>query len=146
MEQTVAEIKRLQGCINDPISALALPVMWNGHEPSEIVRTLLDALLGMLRLDFVYARLCEVIDGTPIEVLRSAQHCHLAVPPQEVDRALHRWLTGDLSGVLCVVPNPLGSGEVTIASLRLGLQDEGGVVVAASQRTDFPTQTERILS
>ena len=31
--------------------------MWSGQEPAQIVSTLLDVLLGMLRLDFAYARL-----------------------------------------------------------------------------------------
>jgi hypothetical protein len=31
MEQTADEIKRLQGCINDLISLLALPAIWSGH-------------------------------------------------------------------------------------------------------------------
>ena len=46
MEQTADEIKRLQGCINDLISVLALPAIWSGHESSQIVSTLLDVLLG----------------------------------------------------------------------------------------------------
>ena len=61
MEQTAGEIKRLKACINDLISVLALPAIWSGHEPSQIVSTLLDVLLGMLRLDFAYARLSDSI-------------------------------------------------------------------------------------
>ena len=56
-EQRADEIKRLQRCINDLISVLALPAMWSGGEPSRIVDSLLDALLGMLQLDLVYVRL-----------------------------------------------------------------------------------------
>src|SRR4029450_6878535 len=51
IEQTAGEIKRLKACINDLISVLALPAIWSGNEPSQIVSTLLDVLLGMLRLD-----------------------------------------------------------------------------------------------
>ena len=51
------EIKRLQRCINDLVSLFALPAMWSGGEPSQIVQTLLDALLRMLQLDLVYVRL-----------------------------------------------------------------------------------------
>jgi GAF domain-containing protein len=54
-------------------------------------------------------------------------------------------LTDDLPGSPVVVPNPLGEGEVSIASLRLGLQDEVGVLVAGSRRADFPTEIERLL-
>ena len=34
MEQTVDEIMRLQGCLNDLVSVLALPAIWSGHESS----------------------------------------------------------------------------------------------------------------
>ena len=50
MEAPADEVKRLQACINDLISVLALPAIWTGHGPSHVLRTLLDALLGMLRL------------------------------------------------------------------------------------------------
>jgi hypothetical protein len=52
MEHTADEIKNLKACINDLISVLALPAIWTGSEPSQILSTLLDVLLGMLRLDF----------------------------------------------------------------------------------------------
>ena len=61
IEQTAGEIKRLKACINDLISVLALPAIWSGHEPAQILSTLLDVLLGMLRLDFAYARLSDSI-------------------------------------------------------------------------------------
>ena len=54
---TAEEIKRLQRCVNDLISVVALPAVWSGGEPSQIVHTLLDALLRMLQLDLVYVRL-----------------------------------------------------------------------------------------
>ena len=145
MEQTADEIKRLQGCINDLISVLALPALWSGYETSQIVSTLLDVLLGMLRLDFVYVRLSEAIDGTPIEAVRLAQHRNLTVQPQEVGRVLTRWLTGDPPTSPLVVPNPIGEGEVSIAPFRLGLQEEVGVLVAGSWRADFPTEIEKLL-
>ena len=76
MEQIADEITRLQGCINDLISVLALPAMWTARESSQIGSTLLDVLVGMLRLDFAYARLSDSIDSSPIEVVRLAQRRH----------------------------------------------------------------------
>jgi PAS domain S-box-containing protein len=143
MEPTADEIKRLQGCINDLISLLALPAIWSGHEPAQIVSTLLDVLLGMLRLDFAYVS--ETINGSPIEVLRVAQRRNLTAQPQEVGRALTRWLTSAPPTSPLIVPNPVGEGEVSIVRLRLGLQDDVGVLVAGSQRADFPTEIERLL-
>jgi hypothetical protein len=80
MEST-AEIKRLQSCINDLISVLALPAIWSGSESSQILGTLLDVLLTMLRLDFAYARL-SASDGRPIEVVRLGDHRHSSLQPQ----------------------------------------------------------------
>jgi PAS domain S-box-containing protein len=146
MEKTAGEIKRLKACINDLISVLALPAIWSGHEPSQIVSTLLDVLLGMLRLDFAYARLSDSIGGgAPIEMVRLAHSRNLTAQPQEIGEALNRWLTGAPPTSAFVVPNPVGEGDVSIAPFRLGLQDEVGVLVAGSQRADFPTETERLL-
>ena len=145
MENTGDEIKRLQSCINDLISVLALPAIWSGGESSQIVGTLLDALLAMLRLDFTYARLSNSSDGPPIEVVRLGHRQHPSVQPQQVGQALGRWLTGDQAASRFVVPDPAGEGEVSIASFSLGLQDEVGVLVAGSRRADFPTDIERLL-
>ena len=145
MENTGDEIKRLQSCINDLISVLALPAIWSGSESSQIVGTLLDVLLAMLRLDFAYARLSDSSDGPPIEVVRLGHRQHPSVQPQQVGQALGRWLTGDQAASRFVVPDPAGEGEVSIASFSLGLQDQVGVLVAGSRRAAFPTNIERLL-
>jgi PAS domain S-box-containing protein len=144
MEST-AEIKRLQSCINDLISVLALPAIWSGSEPSQILGTLLDVLLTMLRLDFAYARLGDASEGPPIEAVRLSGHRHSSVQPRQFGQALDRWLTDDQTASRCVVPDPMGEGEVSIASFSLGLQHEGSVLVAGSRRTDFPTEVEGLL-
>src|SRR5467141_4402139 len=140
-----AEIKRLQSCINDLISVLALPAIWSGSEPSQILGTLLDVLLTMLRLDFAYARLSDASDGPPIEVVRLGDHRHSSVQPQQFGQALDRCLTGDPTVSRRVVPDQAGEGEFSIASFSLGLQHEVGVLVAGTQRADFPTEVERLL-
>jgi PAS domain S-box-containing protein len=145
MENTADEIKRLQSCINDLISVLALPAIWSGSESSQIVGTLLDALLAMLRLDFAYARLSDSSDGPPIEVVRLGQRQRPSVQLQQVGQALSRWLTGDPAASRFLLPDPAGEGEVSIASFSLGLQEEVGVLVAGSRRADFPTDIERLL-
>jgi PAS domain S-box-containing protein len=144
MEST-AEIKRLQSCINDLISVLALPAIWGGSGSSQILGTLLDVLLTMLRLDFAYARLSDANEGLPIEVVRLGDHRHSSIQPQQFGQALDRWLTGDQTATRCVVPDPAGEGEVSIASFSLGLQHESGLLVAGSRRADFPTEVERLL-
>src|SRR6266436_9134806 len=145
MEKTADEVKRLQSCINDLISVLALAAIWSGSESCQMLGTLLDSLLAILRLDFACARLNDSVDGSPVEVVRLAQRQHPSAQPQEVGRALGRWLSGDKPASRFVIPNPAGEGEVAIASFSLGLQDEVGVLVAGSRRADFPTDIERLL-
>ena len=145
MEQTPGEITRLKACINDLISVLALPAIWSGHEASLIASTLLEALLGMLRLDFAYLQLKSIAGDAPIEMVRLAQP--RTVPPHagEVGRALAPWLAADAPHSPLVVPNPVGQGKASIVPLRLGLQDEVGVLVAGAQRPNFPSDIELVL-
>jgi PAS domain S-box-containing protein len=143
--ETTAEIKRLQSCINDLISVLALPAIWSGSESSHILGTLLDVLVTMLRLDFAYARLTTANNGSPLEVVRAGDHRHSSIRTQQFAQVLDRWLSDDQPGSRCTIPSPNGEGEVSIALFSLGLQHEGGVLVAGSRRTDFPTQVEQLL-
>jgi PAS domain S-box-containing protein len=144
-EQPAEEIKRLQRCINDLVSVLALPAIWSGGDPSQIVRTLLDVLLGMLRLDLVYVRLNDPVGEAPIEMVRVAQSRKLRARPQEIGEMLNHWLGDDPQKWPPLVRNPIGDGDISIAPLRLGLHGEVGLIVAGSQRADFPSQTERLL-
>jgi PAS domain S-box-containing protein len=95
---------------------MALPALWAGGEPSQIVSTLLDALLEMLRLAFVLVRLTDPEAGGSIEMMRLAE--------------LFEGAADD---------------DLSIASRRVGFQGEIGIIVAGSQRPDFPSQTERLL-
>ena len=145
MEQTADEIRRLKACINDLISVLALPAIWSGGEPSQVVSTLLDVLLGMLDLDFVYAKLNDPISGAPSEIVRLAQPGNVRASTQEIGQVLNTWLRDDPHTSSLVVRNPVGDGDVSIAPFRPGLQDSIDVVVAGSGRANFPTATERLL-
>jgi PAS domain S-box-containing protein len=145
MEYPADEIKNLKACINDLITVLALPAIWTGREPSDIISTLLDVLLGMLRLDFAYARVSNSTGAEPLEIVQLARAGNVTAQPQEIGHILKPWLRGDPPKSSLKVPNPSGEGEVLIAALPLGLQDAVGVLVAASQRSNFPTETERLL-
>jgi PAS domain S-box-containing protein len=144
LKQADDEIKRLQSYINDLISLQALPAIWSGLDAHQIVNKLLEVLTSLLRLDFAVMRVNDSNGGPPIEAVRLAPdrnpHTHL----HEL-RALEAWLKGDLPTGRIVISNPIGTGDVTIAPFRVGLQDEIGLVVVASARTNFPTDMERLL-
>jgi PAS domain S-box-containing protein len=139
------EIKRLQRCLNDLISVLALPAMWSGGEPSRIVHTLLDALLGMLQLNLVYVRLMKTGGQAPIEMVRFAQSGKHPTQPHEIGEVLKHWLGADPQQWPPLTRKPLGDRDISIVPLGLGLQSEIGVIVAGSERGDFPRQTERLI-
>jgi PAS domain S-box-containing protein len=149
LEHPHDEIKRLRRCSNDLVSVLALPAMWSGGEPSQIVHTLLDALLGMLGLDLVYVRLKDSVGDAPIETVRVAPTLRLARKPmprsQEICEALNQWFGDDPQKWPPLVRNSIGGEDTSIVPLRLGLHGEIGVLVAGCRRADFPCQTERLL-
>ena len=139
------EIQRLKACINDLMSLLTLPAIWRGGEPAQIGATLLDALLGVLRPDFVYLRLTDASDSAvPIEILRVAAG-NTAAQAAEVGRALDAWLTPAMESTSLPVPNPVGPGKLCLAWRRLGVHDRFGILVVGSAQRDFPTETDRLL-
>jgi PAS domain S-box-containing protein len=139
------EIKRLQRCINDLVSLFALPAMWAGGEPTQIVHTLTDALLRMLDLDLVYVRLRGSGDRAPIEMVRFASSQEQAAHAHEIGELFQRWLGTDPQRWPPLIRNPIQGRDISIMPLGLGLQSEIGEIVAGSERSDFPRQTERLI-
>ena len=128
-QESTEEIKRLQRCINDLVSLLTLPALWHGGDASQIVRTVLEALLGMLRLDFVYVRLKDQFGATSIEMVRVARSQDLAVGPQRIPDILSRWVAQDPETWPRSVRSPSGGEDMAIAPLRLGLKAKWEAVV-----------------
>ncbi len=145
LEHPADEIKRLQRCMNDLVSLLALPAMWSGSTPTDIVQTLLDSLLRMLDLDFVYVSLTNLVDAEPSETVRVAQSQEQMFRPRELCTFLNRWLGDDPQQRYLQERSPIGEEEVSLVSWPLGVQREIGVIVAGSRRADFPRDTEALL-
>jgi PAS domain S-box-containing protein len=145
LERPTDEIKRLRRCINDLVSVLALPAIWTGYEPTQIVSTLLDALPRMLGLDLIYVRWKGSPEVAPIEVVRVAPEWQPKPQPQEIGNLLCQWWGDDPGKWFSAVRNSFGGNEVSLVPLQLGLHGEVGVIVAGSQRADFPQQTERLV-
>jgi PAS domain S-box-containing protein len=119
--------------------------MWTGGEPSQIVSTLLDALLGSLGLNLIYFRFKEPVGAAPIEMVRVASWRKLTVSPREIGEMLNQWLGDDPQQWPSLARNRIGDTDLSIVPLALGLQGEVGLVVAGSERGDFPRETERLL-
>jgi PAS domain S-box-containing protein len=115
-ESSGGEVARLRACLNDLVSVMTLPALAAGGEPAHVVNTLIDVLFETLRPAFVCVRLNDPEGGPPIETTRIAE---LAARTPEANES--------------------------VASARLGLEGELGVVIAASERPDFPSSSERLL-
>ena len=139
------EVNRLQRCITDLVSLLALPAMWTGADPLRIIQTLLDAVIGILNLDLAYVRLRVPIGAAPMEMARVAHSHSSTARVEEICAALHRRVGDVQQSWPARTPNPVGEGELTILALPLGLHSELGTIVAGSKRADFPAQTEKLL-
>jgi PAS domain S-box-containing protein len=145
LEESGEEIKRLQRCISDLVSLLALPAIWSGGDPSGIARTLLDVLVSMLHLDLAYVRMNDRVGEAPIEMVRVGQSQSGMLQPDQIVEDISRWLEQDLRLWPPLLRNPAGDGDLSILPMRLGLQGEIGIIVAGSRRADFPKETERLL-
>ncbi len=138
---SASEVKRLQRCMNDLVSVLALPAVWSGSEPSRILETLLDALMEILDLDFLYGRVQLDSHGAPIEALRTTQLSMIGFSREEIRHALNHWLGENPQLLSEGVLRHLGGQEVSIFPIRMGIDGELGLIAAGSQRLGFPEQT-----
>ena len=145
LERSTGEIKHLRRCINDLVSVLAMPATWTGGAPSQIIGNSLDALMSMLSLDFLYARIKESAGTAFTEMVRVGSTWESRPRPEEIGEKLRPWLENDPHKLQAVVRNFFGKPAVTLVPLHLGMHGEIGVIVAGSQRADFPQQTESLV-
>ena len=137
------EVTRLQRCMSDLVSVLALPTILNDGEPRQILETFLDALIRLLDLDFSYAQARVTYHEGSFEVFRTIDPS--GISEGDIREGLHQWLAG---GILDDHPAPrarIGDREISILPLRLGLEGGLGLIVVGCRRPDFPRQTERIV-
>jgi DNA-binding CsgD family transcriptional regulator len=143
MERT-GDVDELKACLNDLIGILTLPALWTGREQDHVIRTLTDAVCRTLQLDFVYARL-NLPNGEQIERVRIADSGNVIEDSDDLRRAIRRWLMNDPKSRSTALSSLHDDSEPTLAAFSLGLDESAGVFVAASDRSDFPTKSERLL-
>jgi PAS domain S-box-containing protein len=142
---SIEEVTRLRACLSDLVGMVALPVSPTADEPNQMVGTVLDALLKMLGLAFVYVRVNDRPGEASIEIVRLAESLAETARARDVRETVSSWL-GDVP--LSAPPRAqvfIAEKKLSVASARLGLEGEIGVMVAGSSKLDFPVDTERIL-
>jgi signal transduction histidine kinase len=138
--ETDAEVVRLRAVLRDLVALSAIPAAWIGSDPPAVASGLADTLVGLLHLDFAFVRLSDPGGAGAVEVTRGSAWT-----------GFPEWLEGHLA---TSAPFPrkeivLDAGD-SLAPRRgfavpVGVSGEGGVVAAASERSDFPTPIDQLL-
>jgi signal transduction histidine kinase len=134
-----ADVLRLREGLRDLVALSAMPAAWIGSEPPAVAAGLADALVGLLQLDFAFVRLSDPGGAGAVEVTRGSGWT-----------SFPEWLEGHLA-TIAPFPRKEIVSDIGDDSPRRGLvvpvgvSGEGGVVAAASERSDFPTLMEQLL-
>ena len=138
--ETDAEVLRLRAGLRDLVTLSAIPAAWIGSEPPAVAAGLADALVGLLQLDFAFVRLSDPGGAGAVEVTRGRAWT-----------SFPEWLEGHLARS-APFPRKEVVADVGDDSARrrgfavpVGVNGEGGVVAAASERSDFPTSMDQLL-
>ncbi len=133
------ETLALRTALRELVALSTIPAAWVGKEPPVIAAGLADVLVGSLQLDFVFVRLCDPKGGAAIELTRG--HAWEAFP---------EWLRthqGGFGEFSCkeIVADLSGAEPCRGVVIPIGVNAEAGLVAAASARTDFPNEIDRLL-
>lgn len=133
-------IPRLRTALRDLVALSTIPAAWVGRDPAAIAAGLADVLISSLQLDFAFVRLCEPGADTAFEVSRGTAWPgfrewlgdHLA----RLGTLSHREIVSNVGG-----PTMSRRGIV----IPIGVDGQGGLVAAASDRSDFPGEIDQLL-
>jgi PAS domain S-box-containing protein len=130
----------LRRALRDLVALSTVPAAWVGREPPAIAAGLADVLVNSLQLDFAFVRLCDPNGAAAIDIARGGAW-----------RAFPDWLqhhlaiNGRLSRSEIVRDIVSGAQQCCGIVIPVGVSAEGGLVAAACDRADFPTEIDQLL-
>jgi PAS domain S-box-containing protein len=137
---TDAEIRVLRTVLRDLVALSAIPAALAGREPAAVVAGLADVLIELLQLEFVFVRMSAPSTADAVDVTRGTAW-----------KAFPAWLeshlaeSGRLSGMEIIHDVDGGTGPRRGVAIPIGVNAEGGVVIAACNRMGFPTEIDQLL-
>jgi signal transduction histidine kinase len=137
---TDAEILGRRTVLRDLVALSTIPAAWVGREPPAVVAGLADTLVGMLELDFAFVRLRDPSGAGTVAVTRGNAWKGF---PEWLARHLAK--RGRLSSKEIVSDVGGGVKPCRGVVIPIGVNADGGLVAAASGRTDFPTEADQLL-
>jgi PAS domain S-box-containing protein len=135
-----ADTLRLRTALRDLVALSTVPAVWVGREPPAIAAGLVDVLVNALYLDFAFVRLCDPTGGAAVEIARGSAW-------QAFPEWLQQYLSvnGRLSRREIVRETGGGAQRGCGIVIPIGIDAEGGLVAAACDRADFPTEIDQLL-
>jgi signal transduction histidine kinase len=135
-----AEFLGRRALLRDLVALSTIPAAWVGREPSAVATGLADTLIGLLQLDFAFVRLCDPSGAGAVDVTRGTAwkrfpdwlERHLA----RSDRLSRREIISDVGD---------GGQPYRGVVIPIGVNGNDGVVAAACDRADFPTEIDQLL-
>ena len=134
---------RLRAALRDLVALSTIPAGWIGIEPRTIATGLADILAGSLGFDFALVRLLDPAEGITIDVTSGS------ATREFLDWLQAQFYTFDGSLQRQIIPNVVGFDD-RLKSLRgiiipIGFNAYAGLVAVSCERSDFPTETDRML-
>ncbi|MDB5924967.1 MAG: sensory box protein [Betaproteobacteria bacterium] len=130
---------RLRTALRDLVALSTVPAAWVGRDPSAIAVGLADVLFGSLDLDFAFVRLRDPKGGAAVEVTRG-----------DAWKSFPEWLQrysaiGHFSHREVIPDVGAGGQPCRGVVMPIGVDAEGGLIAAASGRTNFPDEIDQLL-
>jgi signal transduction histidine kinase len=134
---------RLRAALRDLVALSTIPAGWIGIEPRTIASGLADILTGSLGFDFALVRSLDPIGGVTIDVTSGC-----------ATREFLDWLHAQLFTLdeplrKPIIPNVVDLDDrlITLRGIviPIGFHAHAGLVAVGCERSDFPTQTDRML-
>jgi PAS domain S-box-containing protein len=144
MESDSEEIQGLRRGMRDLAAISALPNVWVDFDPLRVADSLAGALVHMRELRLVYVRVGGPSGTDFQEVVHTPEGAATAEQARNVRERLGPWINAR-SPVAQSVPSPFGGELLRLTIVPLCYAGESGLLVAASERQDFPTDEERLL-
>src|SRR6266700_5919134 len=134
------EILRLRATVRDLLALSLIPGAWVARSQPASAASLAGLLIGSLKVDFAFVRLCDPTGGRVVEVIRG--DCWKGFP-EWLRQRLARF--GQVSRTE-IVTN-VGGVEKSCRGvvIPIGVNSERGLIVAACDRSDFPDQIDQQL-
>jgi signal transduction histidine kinase len=134
------EIAGRRTVLRDLVALSTIPSAWVGRDPPAVAAGLADTLIGLFQLDFAFVRLCDPGGAGAVEVTRGTAWKRF---PDWLERHLAK--TGRLSAREVIHDVRGGVPPCRGVVVPIGVNADGGVLAAACERADFPTEVDQLL-